>query len=261
MAQQPYCSEYDVVQILSQAGVDLRQDDLPGVYGLFSQTTTSGTFTMPGVNGSVNIPVFNGLWTWPTQTIFVQDAGFFFVVAPSVGQITALNLSWSGNAQAGTSLASGRGVSLSPLAEYIDRAALEIDEHCLLFYTPAGLLGSTWITKHAAITAAYYYCMRRGNLPPAGVALLFEGSNAARGKDGTRNKLERVQKGTLNIPDLPRRKPSVPVMSNMRPALRPHPHMVVERYRSTGRPEQYHQNGDPYDLTGINQPFMYDFYI
>jgi hypothetical protein len=247
-----YCTEYDVVSLLGQGGVDLRQDDTPGSTGLYALTTTSGNYTQPSVAATVAAPVFNGLAFFAGQCVYVQTGGFYLVSALSIGTLTLQNLGTSGNAASSSTIPSGSGVSISPLADFINRACDEIDEHCLQFYTAANLLTSDWVAKQAASIAAYYFCLRRGNPAPVGIAAFH---------DIAMQKLQRVQQGALNIPNVPKSKATVPVMSNLRPALRPHPHAVVETQRSTGTPASYHQNQDPWDATGINNQFYYDFSI
>ena len=135
------------------------------------------------------------------------------------------------------------------LSQVIDRASLEIDEYCLQRYG-ARLADSLWVTKRCAEVACYYLCVRRGNPVPAGVSLLF---------DRCIEKLERVQQGVLKIPNLPGSKSSYPVMSNMRPALRPFPRSVVETSLSTGTAADYHQNRDPWDAFGQNNSWLMDY--
>jgi hypothetical protein len=245
----PLCQESDIVTVLSQSGVDLRQDDAQATW---PETSTNAPFTQPAAGADVAVNVGNGLWVTPGQNVYVTGGGFYWVAAITQNSITLMNLGTPGNTAVGMAVAGGAGITFSPLQEFIHRGTWEILEHCAMFYSLANLAISDWIRRHAAVVAAYLYCLRRGDPPPQGVAGLYA---------ETKTKLERVQKGWLMIPLLPRTKASVPVMSNMRPALRPHPHVVVERRRSTGSPLGYHQNGDPWDMLGVNEPYVYDYAV
>lgn len=134
------------------------------------------------------------------------------------------------------------------VSQIIDRASLDIEEYCAQRYR--NLSDSLWVTKRCAELAVYYLCLRRGNPAPIGVVQMYESCIA---------KLERVQKGTLKIPRMVESKSAHPVMSNMRPTLRPYPHAVVAQALSTGTPEDYHQNRDPWDTLGMNNSWLFDF--
>jgi len=242
-----YCTESDVVNLLGQGAVDLLQDDAKAIY---PQTSTNGSFTQPAPGATVTVNVFNGLWAYVGQCIFVGGAGFYLVQDVAVGNLTLTNLGTAGNVAQGATIPSGAPVALSPLADFIGRGSAKIDQYCATMYTGPVLATSSWVTYEASIVSAYMYCMRRGNPPPAGIAIMYQEAM---------EDLKQVQKGFLQIPNLPRRKSAAPVMSNMRPTLRPHPHAVVETQRSTGKPAGYHQNRDPWDQTGINTPWVYDY--
>jgi hypothetical protein len=245
----PYCTPSDIANIYSQPGVDLRQDDL-GAVAFTAQTTTTGNFTQPPVGGTVVVSVGSINFATINQSVVLSPGGMYQVVGISPNTLILQNLGSTANVQPGVVINSGAMIGPSPLDYFIDMGSLEIEEHCLQFYSGAILATSDWVTKKCAIVAAYLFSCRRGNPVPQGITTLYKEAI---------EKLKSVATGRLNIPRLPKSKATVPVMSNMRPALRPHPHAVVERMRSTGTPANYITTNDPWDLTGINSPYIYDF--
>ncbi len=135
------------------------------------------------------------------------------------------------------------------ISQVIDRASLEVDEYCLQRYG-SRLADSLWVAKRCAEIACYFLSVRRGNPAPSGVAQLYERAVA---------KLEQVRRGDLKIPNLVESKSCHPRMSNIRATLRPFPHTVVERARTTGTPADYHQNRDPWDSFGLNGSWIMDY--
>lgn len=124
------------------------------------------------------------------------------------------------------------------LQEVLDDAAVLVNEHCELRYSVAQLAVSDWVRKRAADVAAALLCERRGNPVPVGMARKF---------DRTTARLEQIRLGTFLIPDIGLRKTEVPVLSNVRVRLDPFPRTVVERNRSTGKPEGYTQHADRFE--------------
>lgn len=122
------------------------------------------------------------------------------------------------------------------IQDVIDEADAEIALHCELNYSVAELESSDWIAKKARAIALFHLCERRGNSVPKPVQRAYDVAIAD---------LERVRLGRLQIPDAAPTKSMVPVVSNVRPYLRPHPRSVVEKGRSTGTPEGYVQKKDP----------------
>ena len=93
-------------------------------------------------------------------------------------------------------------------------------------------------TSHPWLIAAKLLCERAGNAPPPGVQARY-----TRALD----RLERVRKGTLLIPNAAVRKTLAPVLSTPRIRIDPWPRSVIERSRSTGTPQGYTQNVDRLD--------------
>jgi phage gp36-like protein len=129
------------------------------------------------------------------------------------------------------------------LGDVLDDASAEVDMHCQLTYDPAQLSNSRWIKHKTADIAAHLLCERRGDPVPVGIAAKHQRALEA---------LEKVQMGTLKIGDVPQRRKSVPSVTNLRPALRPFPHAVVERSRGTEVVDKLPQrNIDPWDPMNI----------
>lgn len=106
-------------------------------------------------------------------------------------------------------------------------------------YELAELTNSAWVEKAARILAVYELCFRRLNAIPEVVE---------KRRQEVMSQLEAVSKGRLHIPDARRRKAPVPVVSNVRIMARPGNHTVVQQERSTGTPEGYVQDRDPFEL-------------
>lgn len=125
------------------------------------------------------------------------------------------------------------------LGDVLDDAAAEIDMYCALHYSPDQLAQSRWIKSKCTDIATFLLCERRGDPVPPGIAAKFDRATA---------ELQRIQEGGLKIADIPQRRLAVPMVSNMRPALRPYPHAVVERKRGTDTVDQLpKKNLDPWD--------------
>lgn len=122
--------------------------------------------------------------------------------------------------------------------DVIDAASAVIDEHCFIWVLPATLATNEWVKHRAAEVASYYLCERRGNPVPPGVAQRYERAM---------ERLELVRLGRLQIPNCAVRKTQVPVLSNGRIRLDPFPRTVIEKKRSTGKPEGYTQHADRLD--------------
>jgi phage gp36-like protein len=123
--------------------------------------------------------------------------------------------------------------------EILDEASRELDFYLLTIYAEARLASSPTVKRWCAVVAAQCLSNRRGNPAPTGVQGKFE---------RVIEKLELVAKGTRQIPDIGRRKTEAPVLSSPRIVFGPHPHTVIERTRSTGKPENYRQNRDPLEI-------------
>jgi hypothetical protein len=122
--------------------------------------------------------------------------------------------------------------------DLLDEAASLVEEHVLPHYAAGDLSGNDWVTYCAADIAAFLWCERRGNPPPASIQAKYERRIKS---------LERVAANKTQIPGLARRRNSVPRLSNVRIKSGPVPHTVVERHRSPARerPQDYTQNTDP----------------
>jgi hypothetical protein len=132
------------------------------------------------------------------------------------------------------------------------KAGNRIDLYCFRRYTPDNLAQSDLVKDWAATLAAYYLCIRRGNPPPQGVAIMFENAIAD---------LTEIKKGLSEIPGIPARKSYAPVLSKMRSTLRPYPRAVVETSQSStagGLPANYHQHQDVWDRFGMNTNAILD---
>lgn len=143
----------------------------------------------------------------------------------------------------GVSLRIDDGVGDDDVDAAIEEADQEIEQACHYLYTAASLATNTWVKHKAKSIALYFLCIRRGNPAPASVELQYTRAL---------EQLERVRLGQLNIPRAVMSKAAAPTMSNVRPTLRPFPRSVVEKQRSTGKPEGYQQNNrDPLDRMNI----------
>jgi hypothetical protein len=146
----------------------------------------------------------------------------------------------------------------SPTAygDVIARAGNRMNMFLFKRYDPNSLATSDLVKDWASIIAAYYLCVRRGNPPPTGIAILYE---------GVMTDLQDIRSGLAEIPGIAARKSYAPVMSIMRATQRPFPRAVVEKARSTmatGKgAENYHQNEDPFDASGWNNAAYLDWSI
>lgn len=123
--------------------------------------------------------------------------------------------------------------------DVLDWASLTIDEYCLPGYTAANLAASGWIKRQCALLAAFEACGRRNNPAPRSLQWKVD-----RLLDPDRGRLEMVRRGSLNIPDVPRRVTSAPSLSNVRVRLDPVVRTVVEKSRGTSTGEGYRQHTD-----------------
>jgi hypothetical protein len=95
------------------AGVDA----VAGTPGVDAFTTTEAQFIMPAVNGSTVVSVNNSVWAAIGQSVFVEGAGQFEVVAkPTSTQLTLKNLGYAANFAPATVVALGKRVSPSGVA-------------------------------------------------------------------------------------------------------------------------------------------------
>jgi phage gp36-like protein len=124
------------------------------------------------------------------------------------------------------------------LGDVLEEASREIDEYALLNYAEADLGASPVVAQWCTTIAAVHLCERRGNPVPGSLIRKY---------DKIIEKLEKVQTGALQIPEIPMRRTNVPQLSNHRIRLDPHPRSVVERSRSTGTAKNYVQHVDRLD--------------
>ena len=104
-------------------------------------------------------------------------------------------------------------------------------------YNESDLAASRWVKNRTVDLALYYLDTRRGDPANEAIKADFERSLEI---------LEKINAGKLRIAELPKRKPlgGVPAISNQRVRLDPHPRVVTERKRSTGKPEDYTKHDD-----------------
>ncbi len=121
----------------------------------------------------------------------------------------------------------------------VEDASQTIYEYCLERYSEARLAASSIVAKWAKTLGAFYLCRRRGNTPPTVIK---------DGYDEIIKKLERVQKGTLNISDTAQRRSNVGVLSSPRVTTYPHPRVVIEKGISTGTAKDYKRHTDRTDI-------------
>ena len=141
----------------------------------------------------------------------------------------------------GVDLRTDDGTEATLVAEVIEEADQEIEQAAHYLYTAASLATNVWVNHRAKDIAAFLLCERRGNPAPASLARKF---------DRAIELLEKVRIGGLLIPGAVMSKALAPTMSNVRSTLRPFPRSVIEKTRSTGKPEGYNQsNVDPLDRT------------
>lgn len=125
------------------------------------------------------------------------------------------------------------------LSDCLESAAAEVNFYLQNLYTPSALAGSEWVKRASRDIAVRFLCMRRLNSVPKSVQSQYE---------ETIQKLDVIGSGKKNLPDAPARHANVPVLSNQRTHLWPHPRVVTERVTSTGTPSGYAPMDDP---TGI----------
>lgn len=90
------------------------------------------------------------------------------------------------------------------------RAADEITATLYPLYSAANLANSTLVKHWAVVVACFYLCTTRGNGVPASLAAEYERIMAV--PDGL---LERVKRGTMVLPGIPRTSVNVPAFSNL----------------------------------------------
>lgn len=137
---------------------------------------------------------------------------------------------------------------VSAVAEVLEEADTEIDQACYYIYSQASLAVNAWVKHKAKTIASYLLCVRRGIPAPSSVVEKYQRALEI---------LEKVRQGAIFIPKAVMSKAAAPTMSNVRPTLRPFPRTVVEKNRSTGKPEGYRQNNlDPWDRTNLYLDFQ-----
>jgi len=120
--------------------------------------------------------------------------------------------------------------------DILDEADDMIYEHLEPRYTRTNIAASTWVMRAATMIACVLLRERRGNPCPDSIMRQYM---------RYMERLEQARLGRFNVPDISMREASVPVMSNQRPVLRPHPRMVTETRKSTGTVTDYAQKRDP----------------
>lgn len=126
------------------------------------------------------------------------------------------------------------------------KAGNKIDWFCFRRYDPAQLALSSLVTDWAAVIAAYYLCVRRGNPCPEGIDALYQDAIA---------ELTEVKKALNDIPGIGVRRTYAPTISKMRPTMRPYPRAVVEVSQGThlgGESINAFMHKDAWDTWGIN---------
>lgn len=99
------CTTPATVNIPGQKG-DTGAAGADGSNGVSAFSITTSGFTVPAVNGSVTIDVSNSSWMAVTQTVYIQNAGYYEVLAtPANNQVTVKNWGWSGNTAPGGAVA------------------------------------------------------------------------------------------------------------------------------------------------------------
>lgn len=84
-----------------------------GTDGASAYTLTTLPFTVPAINSSVALTVEDSSWLASGQAIYIQNAGYYTGSPTGPLSIIATNVGASGNATAGTVIASGQTISPS----------------------------------------------------------------------------------------------------------------------------------------------------
>lgn len=109
------CTTPETLNIPGQKG-DAGDAGADGANGISAFSITTSGFVVPAVNGSVTIDVSNSSWMAVTQTVYIQNAGYYEVLAtPTNTTVTVKNWGWSGNTAPGGAVASLQKVSPSGL--------------------------------------------------------------------------------------------------------------------------------------------------
>lgn len=82
-----------------------------GANGTNAFTTTTSSYTQPGISSSVVIAMANVAWISIGQTIYVRTGGYYTVSSKTTTSVTAVNTGTTSNASPGVVVASGSSVS------------------------------------------------------------------------------------------------------------------------------------------------------
>ncbi len=124
------------------------------------------------------------------------------------------------------------------ITNILESAAMDVNERAQLAYGVDRLATSDWVKFKARDLAVFHLCIRRNNPISKAVQFIY---------DSAIESLEKVLKGTLQIPDVAAPKEHAPVLSNMTVRPYPVPHPVAVPGTSTGRPSGYVQHVDEAD--------------
>lgn len=124
------------------------------------------------------------------------------------------------------------------LNEIIADATVESSAYLSRMYSDEQLQSSAWVEMKVRDIAVYFLCMRRLNDAPMSAVTAYEKAIAD---------LEKVQSGTMIVPDAATRKTAAPTLTNQRVRVRPTPNLVNVPHSSTGNPVGYPDNDDPSD--------------
>jgi phage gp36-like protein len=117
--------------------------------------------------------------------------------------------------------------------DVVNQATDEINLYLIERYLPAGLAGSTLVNRWATTLGAYFLTLRRGNPPPNSLAVDYE---------RVIKLLERIQAGTLNIPNVATRSRG-PVWDNLTVDRRYHQQKLrVQKENSSDSPTGLRQH-------------------
>lgn len=81
-----------------------------------------------------------------------------------------------------------------------------VNANCAQFYNTSDLANSWWVNIRATWVACYFLSQRRGNVPPASLAVRYKEILA---------ELEEVRLGLIQIPGIPTSANMAPAMSNL----------------------------------------------